>query len=346
MKAVARIGYAVVVCLLVVMSIEVVPASAVMRSSGDFFTYSISMDLTGLNDSITMNLKGLNATGSVTYSFLGADTLSVNGQSYDVNVMTVSGSASASFSLLSISGTLGGHVYETQEGTGIVRDDAIMWLNTSIGTGSFQIVNRSETETVSTYSPPLLSGFSPSQTGPGDSWVETVDVTTQSETWINGASQGTSTPDTEQITVSYVAASGIESVSTPAGKFDTLRITATDSNGGSIVYWWSSDIGNFVKQEESGESALDVNINMILTDYNHVSSPSAILFIGIGLVVALFAVIVLVVVLLMRRRPGQPIPYQPGMPVPQPYAPPPPGPPSPGSETVLRTPQDFARRTR
>jgi hypothetical protein len=139
------------------------------------------------------------------------------------------------------------------------------------------------------------------------------------------------------MTVSYVVASSMESVTTPAGKFDTLKITATDRNGSSIVYWWSSDVGNFVKQEESGESTADLSISTILTDYNHKASASSILFIGIGLGVTLFAVVVLVVVLLMRRRPGQPIPYQPGMPVPQPSAPPPQVHPPPGSETVLRT---------
>ncbi len=330
MNEFTRIGSAgTVVCLLVVMSIGVSPASAVARSAGDFYTYSITMDL-----------MGLNATGSMTYTCLGTDSLTVNENSYAVNVMSVSGSASASIDLLSVSGsaTLGGHVYETQDNMGMVKDDAIMWVNVSIGTGSFQLVNHTEIETVSTYSPPLLSGFSLSQTGPGDSWIETIDVTTVSETWIDGVSQGAPTPSTEQMTVSYVVAPSIESVTTPAGKFDTLKITATDSNGSSIVYWWSSDVGNFVKQEESGESTADLGISMILTDYNHKASTSSILFIGIGLGVTLFAVVVLVVVLLMRRRPGQPIPYQPGMPAPQPSAPPPHVPPPPGSETVPRTP--------
>jgi hypothetical protein len=228
----------------------------------------------------------------------------------------------------------------------VVKDDAFMWTNISLGTGSFQLVTRSELEILSTYSPPLMKGFTPSHTAPGDSWSETVSTTTTSTMWLNGTMQGSPSTDTEQITFSFVAASSMESVTTPAGTFDTIRITATDDSGGSSVFWWSSDVANFVKQQDFSEGSSQPDVSMTLTDYNRGASPSAILFIGIGLVVALFAVIVLVVVLLMRRRPGQPIPYQPGMPVPQPYAPPLPGPPSPGSETVLRTPQDFARRTR
>ena len=337
LKTTARIGSVSVVCLLAAMSIGVVPASAVSRGSGDFYTYSMSTDI-----------EGVNVTGTVTYSFEWADTISVGGQSYDVNVMKISGSFSGSVDFLSFSASaeLGGHAYETKDGMAIVQDDALMWFNVSFGTGLFQLVNRTKSESMSTYSPPLMSGFSPSTAGPGDSWTETIDVTTTNTTWVDGLMQGSPSTDSEQMTISFVAASSMESVVTPAGTFKTLRLTATESNGDSVVYWWSSEVGNFVKQQEFSEGSSRPNISMILTDYNHSAPTSARPFIGIGLGVALFAVIVLVVVLMMRRRPGQPIPYQPGMPAPQPYAPPPQEPPSPGSETVLRTPQDFARRTR
>jgi len=337
MNTIVGFGSFGVVCLLAVMSVGVGPASAVSRVSGDFYTYSMSMDLSGVD-----------ASGTVTYSFEGLGTISVNGQAYDVNIMKVSGAVTGSVGFLgfSASAALGGHVYETRDGMAVVKDDAFMWTNISLGTGSFQLVTRSELEILSTYSPPLMKGFTPSHTAPGDSWSETVSTTTTSTMWLNGTMQGSPSTDTEQITFSFVAASSMESVTTPAGTFDTIRITATDDSGGSSVFWWSSDVANFVKQQDFSEGSSQPDVSMTLTDYNRGASPSAILFIGIGLVVALFAVIVLVVVLLMRRRPGQPIPYQPGMPVPQPYAPPLPGPPSPGSETVLRTPQDFARRTR
>ena len=337
MNTIVRFGSFGVVCLIAVMSVGVGPASAVSRVSGDFYTYSMSMDLSGVD-----------ASGTVTYSFEGLGTISVNGQSYDVNIMKVSGAVTGSVGFLgfSASATLGGHVYETRDGMAVAKDDAFMWTNISLGTGSFQLVTRSELEISSIYSPPLMKGFTPSHTAPGDSWSETVNTTTTSTMWLNGTMQGSPSTDTEQVTFSFVAAPSMESVTTPAGTFDTIRITATDDSGDSSVFWWSSDVANFVKQQDFSEGSSQPDVSMILTDYNHGASPSAILFIGIGLAVALFAVIVLAVVLMMRRRPGQPIPYQPGMPVPQPYAPSPQGPPSPGSETVLRTPEDFTRRTR
>ena len=336
-KTAARIGSASFVCLIAALTIGVSPASAVSRVSGDFYTYSMSTDI-----------EGLNVTGTVTYSFEGTDTLSLGDQSYDVNVMKVSGSVSGAVDFLSFSASaeLGGHAYETKDGMAIVKDDALIWINVSIGTGSFQLVNRTMTESISTYSPPIMSDFSPSTTGPGDSWTETIEVTTTTMSWVDGSMQGSPSTDTEQIVVGYAAASSTESVETPAGTFKTLKITATESNGDSVVYWWSSEVGNFVKQQEFNEGNSQPSISMVLTDYNHRGSTSAILFIGIGLGVALFAVIVLVIVLMMRRRPGQPIPYQPGMPAPQPYAPSPQGPPPPpGSEPFLRAARDFARRT-
>jgi hypothetical protein len=159
--------------------------------------------------------------------------------------------------------------------------------------------------------------------------------------------QGSPSTSTEEISISYVAASTIDTIVTSVGTFSSLKITATESDGDSVVYWWSPEVGNFVKQQEFSSGSSQPSVSMILTDFNRAASTSSVtLFIGIGAGVAIFAVIVLIVVLIMRRRPGQPIPYQPGMPEPQPYAPPPQGPPSPGTETVLRSPEDLARRAR
>ena len=323
----ARIGSVSIVFLLAVLSIAVAPASAITRGSGDFFTYSI-----------TMSVEGFNATGSITNSFQGIDSLSAKGQSYDVNVMSVDGSVTVSILSGSVTATLGGRIYETQDGLGIVKDDAIIWLNASFGIGSFQIVNRTEIETMSMYSPPLMSAFTPSAAEPGDSWTETIEVSTTTTTWADGVMQGSPTNDTESLTVSYVAASSVESVNTPAGTFKTLKITATESSGDYVVYWWSSVVGNFVKQLEFSVDGTLPNLSMILTDYNHTASTSSTLIIGIGLGVAVIAVIVLVVVLKMRRRPGQPVPSEPGMPVSQPSAPSPQGPPPPGSKPFVRAP--------
>ncbi|MBU1878090.1 MAG: D-alanine--D-alanine ligase [Chloroflexi bacterium] len=106
--------------------------------------------------------------------------------------MKVSGAVTGSVGFLgfSASAALGGHVYETRDGMAVVKDDAIVWTNISLGTGSFQLVTRSELEILSTYSPPLMNGFNPSHTAPGDSWSETVDITTTSTTWLNGTMQG------------------------------------------------------------------------------------------------------------------------------------------------------------
>ena len=318
MRARRFVGPISVVSIALVVALAAFPAAALDRSRGDFWTYTMSM-----------GVSEISANGTTTYTYVDQDRITVGGTSYDVNVMKISGGASGSVDFLGFEAslTLGGYVYETQSGMALVKNDLFMWTNLTFGTGSFQIVSRAESEIQTTYSPALISGFSPSSTGPGDSWSETVTETTTTTNWVNGTMQGPPDTKTGILTYNFVVASAKEIVTTPAGKFESLKITATDIDGNSVVYWWSADAKNFVKEDTYEKGSPNPVVTLLLKDYNAGSSVSFTLIVAMGGIVLLVALVVLARVMLKMRKPLQPSPGRPGMKYERPPSPPraPPG---------------------
>jgi len=313
MKAANRIGAVIAAGIAFVMISAAMPVAAVDRGSGDFWSYAT-----------TSEFLGIQVTGTMTYTCEDSRSLTVGSSVYEVNVLSVEGSVSGSGNIIvpfQVSITYGGFLYVTQDGMGIVKDDAITWTNTTWGSAGFQWAINAETEYVTTFSPPMMSGFDTETSEPGDSWIETGTVT--EETWVNGTLDDESS---DEATFGVAIWSQTEVVETEVGTFETLKITVTDDEEDRIVFWWSSEVGNFVQQHtyESGES--DPTSTMKLQDYSY--SPgldSMLIFVAIGGVVLVVALIVLALVML-RRRPNQPAPYQPGTPVPPlPPLPKPPG---------------------
>jgi hypothetical protein len=239
--------------------------------------------------------------------------------------MRISGGASGGVDFLGfeMSVTLGGYLYETLDGMALAKADMTTWTNMTFGTGTFQLLSRTEIETMTTYYPPLLSGFDPSTARLGDTWTETVESSTTTTEWINGTMQGTPALDSSILTYTNVVAFAKETVITEAGTFETLRITSTDSDGNSVVYWWSSKAQNFVKEDTYEQGSATPVMTVVLKDYNTGSSISIALVAALGGIVLAVALVVLALVLLKKRRPFQPSPYQPGMPYPPPPTPPP-----------------------
>jgi len=308
-----------VVCVLLVIALSAIPAAAVDRSKGDYWTYTMSFDVTGLGAS------GVDTNGTLTYTCVDQDTITLGGASYDANVMRVSGGASGGVDFLGfeMSLTLGGYIYETLDGMALAKVDMFAWTNMTFGTGTFQLSSRAEIETMTTYYPPLLSGFNPSTVRLGDIWTETVESSTTTTEWINGTLQGRPAFDTSILTYTNVVASAKETVTTEAGTFEALTITSTDSDGNSVLYWWSSKAENFVKEDTYEQGSAAPVMTLVLKDYGTGSLISLALVAGLGGIVLIVALVVLALVLLKRRKPFQPSPYQPGMPYPPPPSQPP-----------------------
>ncbi len=297
-----------------VLALGSAPASALDRQKGDYWTYSMMM-----------NLYGIDVVGTFTQEFVGEDTVTVGDKSYDVNLMKLSGSLTGEIDFLSTSAnaSLGGFVYEAKSGIAIVKNDLFIWLNTTFGTGDFSMVNRTQLRITTTFSPPYLSEFDPATAAEGDTWYETLGETVTTTEWWNGVVE--EGPDTyvDTVTYGFSISSSVETVVTEAGTFETLKITSTDDYGNSTVSWWSAEVGNVVKESEYEPGSSQPMNTIMLTNYGEGGGLSTILIIGLGVGVLVAAVIVLIAVLAMRRRPGQPVPYQPVFPQPMVPAPPP-----------------------
>lgn len=278
-----------------VLSLFAAPADALSRSDGDYWVYEGSMDV-----------EGVSVTGDFRYEFEKADSLTLGSDVHDVNVMKVTGSMSgATDDLLGVSATVGvvfdGHVYETSDGFGTVKEDMYMWTNMTLGTGSISLTVRIESQEVTTYSAPLFSGFDEEETGTGDAWEETTNVTHSSTTWVDDAVDDTST-DTYEATYSYSVAAAEDTVTTAAGTFDCLKITVTDDDGDYEIDWYSPDVGNYVKMSyyEMGDSTAYMSLE--LTEFSHSGNSGLMMMLVIGLVAVVVIVVILIALLMMRKR--------------------------------------------
>lgn len=295
--------------LFAVMSLFAVPAEALSRSDGDFWAYEGSM-----------NVEGVSVDGTFKYEFEKADSLTIGSDIHEVNVMRVSGSMTGETEDLfgmsaSVSAVFSGRVYETKDGFGTLKDDMYTWINMTIGTGSFTLVTRMETQEVSTYSPPSFSGFDEDETGTGDEWNETTNVTRTSTLWIDGVIDDTSTAQVQE-TSRYSVAASEDKVSTDAGTFDCLKITVTDSEGNYDVNWYSAEVGNYVKMSyfELGETTPYLSLELAEYKHSEDSALMLVMFVGIGVIAAI--VIIVVILLLMRKRGQAPVQAPPQVPPP------------------------------
>lgn len=281
-------------------------ASALERIDGDFWRYSVSIDLAALDalelniTEVPLDLSGIDVTGTILYEYLGPDNISINGTSHSVNVMAVSGYFEGSVALIGLdaSQTVQGHIFETSEGQGTVRDDLTLWTNLTWGVGSFAYLMRYESRLINTYTPPLMSGFDPGSIVLGGSWDETVQVRTIAMNVTTGA---VSSDTNSSVAVQFVVAAETEEVPTPAGRFTTFKVTASEEDGARVVYWWSEEVGNFVMQETYLDSGSEPAETMLLEDYNNGSTTGILVFISIGAIALAVALGVLGLVLLKRR---------------------------------------------
>jgi hypothetical protein len=303
MNSVNRICAVIAAGIAFLMMSAAMPVAALDRGGGDFWTYATTSDFLGVQ-----------ITGTTTYTFEDSRSLTVGSSVYKVNVLSVEGSASGSGNIIvpfEVTIAYGGFLYITQDGMGIVKDDAITWTNSTWGPQGFQLSVETEEEHVTTFSPPMMSGFDTETSEPGDTWIETTTIT--EETWVNSTLEDDSSDET---TFGVAIWSQTDIVETDAGTFEALKITVMEDDDDTIVFWWSSEVGNFVQQHNYDSGSNDPTSTMKLKDYSY--SPgldNVLLFVAIGGAVLVVALVVLALVML-RRRPNQPMPYQPGTPAP------------------------------
>lgn len=304
MMGFSKVVLACAVAFTAVLSLFAAPVAALDRSDGDYWVYEGGMDY-----------EGIAVTGGFRYEFEAKDPMTVGSESYDVNILKVTGSmASEMDDLAGVEMVFDGYVYEVEGSLASVRDDMHTWTNlTALGI----VVSRVETHDVSIYSPPLMTGFVDGETGAGDEWDETTNVTNVHTVWVDEEMSFTST-DEYQETRSYSVAAAEETVTTAAGTFTCLKITEADVYGDLEVYWYSADVGSWVKMSSYSVGDTTPYFTLELTEYSY-SGDSLVLLIVVGAVI-LIVVAIVVVLLLMRKRGQTPVQVPQQMPPPPPQA--------------------------
>jgi hypothetical protein len=259
----------------------------------------------------------------------------VGGEEYDVTVLRMLGDLSGSMSMSGFDVTfnvaIDGFTYEKSGYLATVKDDLNLFMNMTTDILGSEVTIRTQTQIVTTYDPPLLSGFD-DESGIGDSWDEDVDVTVTTTMWQNDTLYQESTDDLVRACSVDIAAT-LDDVDVDGTTYPCMKITITDQDGNYEMRWYNADIGYYaqVKEYESGASA--PLATMKLTDFSTKSSSSSMLLLaGIGVAVAVVALVA--ILLLMKKRkpasmpPAQPV--QPGYYATPPQGPPPPPAPPPG----------------
>ncbi|OGS42973.1 MAG: hypothetical protein A3K76_01415 [Euryarchaeota archaeon RBG_13_57_23] len=256
---------------------------------------------------------GIRVTGELRYEFEKTEVISLEGTDYAVNVMSISGELSGGVLMIDlVTATVDGTVYETRDGSALVKEELTFFVNTTFGTGQFAQVNTLVEEISSSNSPPLLSGFDPSTTALGDEWSETVMIRAVNSTWLDGVLWGDPVWRNQTIQYDVSVDSATDDITTEAGTFECMMITVTNGGGDSLVYWWSAEVGNFVRIHTYSDEDVDPRESLVLTDYRHEDSVNVMLIVAIGGAVLVASIIVLALVLMMmRRRPPQPDTYEP-----------------------------------
>jgi len=296
-------GLASVLLVLTILSAFAAPVRAVDRTDGDYWTYNVST-----------NMMDIDVTGTMMLTFIQTDTLVIESESHDVNVLLLTGSMNGTgeISGIAVAVTVAywGHIYEAVGSLATVKEDVYTWANYTMGTGQSIHLDTGEWHDVSTYAPPLGEGLVPSDMELGDSWDETLTVTSNSTYYFNGIIEHEENETSEDVAYSFEISSSMDSVEVAAGTFECQVINQTDETSGDLdVSWWSEEVGYFVKMASYAEDENTPFFSLELKDYSYEppEDENEIVkfftsWLGIVILIVIVVAIVAAVALSRRRR--------------------------------------------
>lgn len=291
---------------------------------GDWWEYDIGGSLEDLS---------FDVNGTVNMEVVEVVKESVMGQAQDVFLVECTGSATLSGEIenLTASGEISimGELHKLASNFSTSSQDLMMVMDIEVPGMSMSMTMGMEID----YDP-VLDDY------PGD--VELASgITMHSRceammsSWLDFMGTNESETTTVQIDLSMDVTVADVTVSTPAGDFKCYKIvvsgTIPDSGSYSTTYYYSDEVGNFVKIMGDGDLIFGFP-QMELKAYSHggsgsiLSGTTGVLVIGTVAAAVLIAVIALI---LMKSRGRTPTPVYPPQPGPQPEMPPPPPPPPP-----------------
>jgi len=252
---------------------------------------------------VDVETLAVDVSGNITYESEEERTISPFG---DVNVVTVHGTLSGAEEMfgepfLAAAVTMDGFLYEAANGVEIYEMDTHMLIDATIGSDSGALSIQNETQTVEVYTPAYLAGFNPEWLPLGDEYIFHGDVNKTVTTWETGTLQRTSSSKSSVAFDIYIWPT-TESVVTPMGRFDTLRIDIGQDDDNEIR-WWSDEVIGYVKIEFYVGNGAVAHDTMILTSYEKGNAGSMGWIAIFGVAFTLATIVALAVVLLRIRHP-------------------------------------------
>jgi len=310
---------AVAVFALIAAAATVRAADADVKT-GDWWEYTVSGDLADL---------GVNISGTVKLEVGEVIQESVMGQVNDVFVVDYTGSASFSGEIegltVSANVTMGGEEHRLVSNFSMTSLEMMM----SVDMHAIAFSMSMDMGMITDFDPVMDDYPGDADLASGTAMRSRCEMITTSWTNFMGSNDSDTSTDIVDVTM-QVTATDVE-VSTPAGTFKCYEIVASgetpDDPDYSTTYYYSDDVGNFVKVEGDGDMITGFS-TMTLKAFSHggggsiLSGTTGMLVIGL---VVIAAVIIAAVLMLMRGRGKTPAPVYPPQPTgPQPEMPPPP----------------------
>ena len=248
--------------LAVMASLVCVPLSAragdISRTEGDYWTYEVST-----------TVSDIPVSGTITCTFVGDDTLTIDDAGIDVRVLKVTGQFQGSVTsaglTASVFGVYDGYRYEERGSLGVLKDDLTSLENISVGYDELRITSFVERKMTISYSSPLMSEFDPDTARVGDKWNETVTVRISSS--YDDGNISYDADNSTDVTVGFEITSG-GSEQTYAGEFEVLRIVQTSGHVNE-TFSYAEDVGQFVRYERYENGSDEAVYVAILMGYSY-----------------------------------------------------------------------------
>lgn len=227
--------------------------------AGDRWTYGVDL-----------GLSGMDLNGDWTFEVQGKKTIS----GYDVYDISLEGDGSVTMEIQGIGTatmdfTMDGYNYMRTSDLASVKENISIHMSTSILGIELSI----DMYTERLYSPPMNEFGYPLDVG--DEWTSASSVTTTSAfvTTTGGNTTSETMTDTESESLSFKCESE-ESVSVPAGNFQSLKVNQSEDGGGYSYYYISDEVGFYTKSEVYEEDG-ELEMAMQLKSYSYGAGQDA-----------------------------------------------------------------------
>ncbi|MCP8308017.1 MAG: hypothetical protein H3Z54_04910 [archaeon] len=223
-------------------------------------------------------------------------TKSVVNVTSDYYIIKVEGEGESSEYGITVKFTVDGELYLQKSDLSIVKENLKETEETTFGGGTPFVITEISN---ATYSPPLDEFDFP--ISEGNVWTENTTKTVTHQTIFDDVAPP---PETTDINISRTyTCIKMENVTVPAGTFETFLINYTDSDGGYTEYYYSQEVGYYVKILSYDEYGLETEEVLTKYTYTPYTPPAPVdwkLYLAIGIVA--IAIASISAIFIIRRK--------------------------------------------